>query len=220
MATISTVISRIRTLIRQHTDDSPYTDEYLYSVLSSIKSHLLRQRANKFNKLPNPQCFCIELIKANSHDCDCIDIGCEVLMTKYPIPDTIFGRNSEKVFLKTLGEKEIPVINFRELSYIKTDPIKANKRIATEYNGHYLIWNEEDLKAIIICGNWSDIAKWSDIILCPDNSEESCFDINEVDFGLPTDLETTMFQMALQELSIPLKLIDDMTNDSNENLKH
>lgn len=221
MATISETISRLRTLIKQHTDDSPYTDEFLYSVLNSGKARLLRQRATSFNKLPNPQCFCIELEVATSHDCDCVDIGCTVLKTKYPIPDTIFGRNTELLFLKTLGEIEIPIVDYRELSYMNLDPIKKDMRVATEYNGHYLIWNEDNLKAIIVCANWADIADWADKVLCPDDPDsEGCFDVDTVDFNLPNDLEITLYEFALRELNIPLSIREDMTNDSNENLKY
>lgn len=220
MATLSETISRLRTLIKQHSDDSPYTDQFLYSVLNSSKARLIRQRATSFNKLPSPQCFCIELVWANSHDCSCIEVGCKVLMTKYPIPDTIFGRNKELLYLKTLGEKEIPVVDFRSLSHMKYDPIKSNERVATEYNGHYLIWNEDTLGAIIACANWSDIADWEGITLCPEDNPDSCFDIDTVDFGLPRDMELTLFEFALREINIPLQIRDDMTNDSNENIKY
>lgn len=219
MATVSESISRLRTAIKQYTDDSPYTDEYLYSVLNSAKSVLLRQRATKFNKLPNPQCFCMELIEANSHDCDCIDIGCKVLKTRYPVPETIFGRNTDLLYLKTLGETEIPVIDYRELSYRALDPIKGNSRVATELNGHYLIWNEENLKAIVICAQWADIADWADKVLCPTGGDE-CFDIGSLDFGIPKDLEMVMIKMAIEELGIPLSIKADITNDTNEDIKY
>ena len=221
MASVSETISRLRTLIKQYSDDSPFTDEFLYSVLNSGKARLLRQRATSFNKLPNAQCFCIELVKATSHDCACIDIGCEVLMTKYPIPDTIFGRNTELLYLKTLGEQEIPIIDFRELSYMNLDPIKANKRVATEYNRHFLIWNEEDLEALIVCAIWSDIAAWSDIQLCPDSDNPGdCFNLDTTEFNLPKDMEITLYEFAMRELNIPMQLKEDMTNDSNENIKY
>lgn len=219
MATVSESISRLRTAIKQYTDDSPYTDEYLYSVLNSAKAILLRQRAAKFNKLPNPQCFCMELVEANSHDCDCIDIGCKVLKTRYPVPETIFGRNTDLLYLKTLGEKEIDIVDFRQLSHRDLDPIKAGTRVATELNGHYLIWNEENLKAIVICAQWADIADWSDKVLCP-TGDEDCFDIGSLDFGIPKDLEMVMIKMAIEELGIPLSIKSDITNDNNEDIKY
>lgn len=220
MATVSEITSRLRLLIKQHTDDSPYTDEYLYSLANSAKSILLRRRATSFNKLPNPQCFCIELIESNSHDCKCIPIGCIVLKTKYPIPDTIYGRNSDLIHIKTLGELEIPIIDFRELSYRNLDPIKSNTIVATEYNRHFLIWNTLDLKAIITCANWADIADWEDKILCQDLNVEDCFDVKTLDFNLPKDLELPLFELCLKELGFSLQIKEDMTNDSNENLKY
>lgn len=220
MATIGSIISKLRGLIKAYSDDTNYTNHYLYGLLSSAKATVIRERAVKFVELGDPRCFCIGLEEANSHSCDCVPVGCTVLRTVYEIPDVIRGRNKSLIYIKTLGEKEIPIVDFREFEFSKYDDIKANKPVATWYNNRILLWNITSLKAIIICGHWQDIAEWSDIVYCESDNQSDCFDLDSEDFGLDLDLELRVLQLVLDMLKIPLSLNQDITNNTNEELKY
>ena len=77
MSTVASNISAVRSLIRQVQDDSDYTDKFLYSLLSSAKARLLRQKLDR-GKLSefNWVTFCVSLERGKSHNCDCVAVGC------------------------------------------------------------------------------------------------------------------------------------------------
>ena len=74
MATIRDVTSTLRTLIKQHTDDSHYSDEFLYHLMTNARSLLIERDYNKNKKLSswNQQTYCVKLEKTKAHDCDCV----------------------------------------------------------------------------------------------------------------------------------------------------
>ena len=221
MSTVSQIIYKVRTLIKQHTDDSPYTDEFLYSLIKQETSVVMNQKAKKFYKISdwNYRCFCVELELVNSHDCSCVPIGCQVLRTKYKIPKPIVARNRPLLYLKTLGEKRIDIQPQNYIEMNKYDPIKSKAIQATVYNDYILVWNDTQLPLIVVCSVPEDITLWSDIQACGLEEGVTCYDINNDEYLVDSELESLVIKKVLEFLAVPLSIPEDFTNDSNENIK-
>lgn len=222
MSTVASNISALRGIIKQVQDDSVYTDKFLYSLLSSAKARLLRQKLDR-GKLSefNWVTFCITLEKAKSHNCDCIPVGCDVVKSIHEIPRVLNGRYRDLIRIETLGGKLIPYRTEEQVLNEVEDDILGTSLKWTMRSRELIIFNNTDLKAVQVTSVPEDISQWSDIHTCVDSSGNptNCFDIFKSDFGLDEDLTIPAYKMVLELLRIPLSLQEDITVDNNAEIK-
>jgi hypothetical protein len=215
MATIRQHISDIRTRINEYTDDSRFTDQTIYRSLVTAKAKLLEQKrkTSQFNW----KAFCIGLETVKSHDCDCVKVGCDVLRTVFPIPKPLTLNREDLLKVFTFDDTIIPRRTESQIKADATDDIKAGKLAYTIRNQHIIIWNNLDLKAIIVSGVWSDLAKWENIDLCDEdgNVVGVCYSIDNDEFGLDESLSYDANTMVVKDLVGARAIPSDMNNDSN-----
>ena len=139
MKSIGEHISLLRGLVENYAS-GPYTDEYLYGVLSICRSEVIKQRLDKFVNISydNWVRLCIQLEVTTSHNCNCVPdyISCKVLRTKYKIPQVISGRNKAKVNVMLLDGTNINVVTEAEWMRIKENSFKSKFYYASFVNGY------------------------------------------------------------------------------------
>ena len=223
MSTIRQNISDVRSLIKQVQNDTPYTDQFLYSLLNAAAIKLQYQRyekhkmANDFNWIT----FCVPLELANSHDCDCVAVGCKVLKTPYKIPRPMVAGNHMLFKVETLGDILISRKNPQTVKDDFLDDIKAGKPGWHIRSEKLLIWNNLKYKAVQVTGIWEDITEWVGKSLCDldGNPLPPCEDVLDTSFTLEKHLHYDMYRIVLGLLRLPLSLMDDHTVDENSNIK-
>lgn len=226
MATINTHISVMRDYIREWSDDSTYSDAFLYQIIKSAKNQLQYRKARQWYYLSdlNYQRYCVSLEEGVSHNCDCVAVGCKVLKTEVEIPRPLSGRNRDIISVFTLGGKKLPHYLEEELEEMAFDDIKKGKPSFSIIGRKIVIFNApKKWKAVQVEGIFEDPTQWAGITLCDKETGEdtgiSCFKVLEDEFPIDSELELPMYQMALQLLQIPLQILEDRTNDSSADIK-
>lgn len=226
MATIAEHVSKIRLMIKEYTDDTVYTDEALYKFFRDAVNMFQYRKSKRWEYLSeqNFQEYCIALEKGVSHDCDCVDVGCPVLKTVHPIPTPLANRLRDLMVIKTLGGRKLRMQSEEYRNTESLDDIKKDKPFYDLINKHITIFNyPEEWKAIRVRGIFEDPTEWAGIQLCdPKNGgdlNESCFDIENSDFPVDTELIIPSYEYVLKLLVPSLQIYQDSTNDANPDIK-
>lgn len=224
MATIPEHIYKLRTFIKQHSDDSIYSDEFLYSLLKDARNTLLERDSKKFTKDSefHKQTICMPLIIDTYHDCECLphEVKCKILKSKFALPKVITGRNKEMMRVLTVdGYNQIPFILSTDLKNLKYTRTKAKGNKYGITNNYLVIFNNLQLKVVLIEGIFEDPLELTKITFCNnDGEEETCYDLNTSEFPLKGSLDFPMYQLSLDMLKIPLQIKEDDTNNTNNNM--
>lgn len=166
--------------------------------------------------------ICIQLEQVKSHNCNCVPdyLNCLVLRTKYKIPQVFSGRNKARIEVFLLDGTPINLSTEREWLRAKQNEFKAKSYYASQVNGYIYFWNLPlNIKVAEINALWADIAELSNISCNDGYSESPCFNMLESDFPVDEELVEPIYQTALQLLKIPLSMVQDKTNDNNEEIK-
>lgn len=215
-------ISVLRNLISATEDDTKFSDPYLFRILASARNLLFHRKLTRFKKMSEWQWqyFCIPLCIENSHDCNCVKVGCKVLKSVYEIPRVLTSRNSDQIRIRTLGGNLLPIVPERHQRHAVMDPLMSKEITATLQNRRLIVWNTLDLKAIEVGGLWEDLSQWDGIQLCDkEGNLADCFDFYNGLFTIDSELEYPMYQMSLELLRVPLSVPEDMTNDDSNVIK-
>lgn len=221
MPTIPEHIYKLRTFIKQHSDDTIYSDEFLYSLLRDSRNTLLERENKKFTKDSefHKQTICMPLIIDTYNDCECLpfEVKCKVLKSKYKLPKVLTGRNKELLRILTFdGNSQIPFVlstDLKNLKYTKT------KKKGIKYgitNNFLIVFNTLQLKGVLVEGIFEDPLELSKISFCDEEGNETqCYDLNTTDFPIKGSLSYPMYQLSLDMLKIPLQIREDDTNNAN-----
>jgi len=230
---IPKIISLLRNRVKQFSDDSHFTDEQLYTEAVLKRNKFQSQRFRKHYNIADDlkAVFCTPMEIANSHDCDCVRVGCKVVKSKYQIPSTLTGRNREQIRVYTLDYKEIFKVSPQEQKTNQLDDVKAGEITYSILNRKIILWNtdidvERDvfIKGILVEGVWEDETEWEGITLCDEdidlNSVENCFNLETTKFAIDADLLDYVIDEATSNLlNIPMRIVTDMTNDASDDIK-
>ena len=224
MATIPKHVAKLRTLIREHSDDSRFSDEYLMGIMNTVRGTLYSRRLRRYFKLSDWDIkrYCIGLEKALSHDCSCVKVGCLVLKSKYPLPEPLSSRFKEMITVYDLSGNELEKVSEKEQKTNIYDDIKNQVPTYSITNNYLVIWNNLDFKAVEVEGLWYDETQWASIKYCDPVTGDDldfCFDLDTTEYGLDPDLELPLYQEVLKLLGIALSLPEDRTNDSSSAIK-
>ena len=224
MAAIPEHIYKLRTFIKQHSDDSIYSDEFLYSLLKDARVTLLERENKKFTKDSefHKQMICMPLVIDTYHDCDCLpfEVKCKILKSKFPLPKVLTGRNKELIRVLTVdGYNQIPFIQSTDLKNLKYSRTKGKGNKYGIVNNYLTIFNNLQIKLVLIEGIFEDPLELQKITYCDEEGNETqCYDLNETDFPIKGSLNFPMYQICLDILKIPLQLKSDDTNNANSEL--
>jgi len=227
MSTIATHVSLIRSLISEHSDGSKYSDQFLFELFKNASKRLQYQKARRYEYLSdwNRTRHCLKLEKAKSHNCDCVEVGCDVLKTVYELPKPMTARGGDLIKVFDLNGRRIDQVTPQEQINNLNDPsrIKQTRTAFSIVNKRVVIWNNLTLPAIEVEEIAEDETEWAGIHLCdPDTGEdttETCFDVQKDDYPIDAELVEPSYRMVLELLNIPLQLQEDKTNDANENIR-
>ncbi len=219
---IGDIIGDVRTTIKAHSDDSNFSDEYLYNIIKSYRSLFLKRKYES-RKSMSPlvwQTICLPLERTKYHDCSCIDVGCDILKGVRPVPSVIVGRNKPFIKVQTFDGVSLP--------YITPDRVKTNKysNILVDATGYHfqnkkpIIWNNLDLKAILVSGVFEDPAVLAEYALCDSDGNQygACsYDLLNDEFPIDEDLIPDIRLSVLKEIGVSLQIMEDTSNDSQSN---
>lgn len=225
--TVNEIISYIRGLLKEHdVDTSTFRDRFLWETFSIASADVLANRRLRRFNYKNPQNyvgFCMELEQGLSHECGCITYGCPVLVTKNSLPKYFSGRNTPSLKIYTIGNLEIEIVDENEFEEVyRYSDIYKDKVLASIVNNKIVIWNTLELKVIRVRALWEDITEIDSVQYCSDNDSTlpNCVDVYNMNIGVDKDLIYTItMQNIIPMLNIPKTLPEDITADSNSEIK-
>lgn len=224
---VGEIIQRIQSLYSKgvNSDDSRLTSRHIYNKILTVRSKLIYQKANKKQKLNqwNFQTLpCIELVKAEVHECPCLPpIGCSILKTKYPLPKPITNLTTHLIqSVSTIdGSVIYSEIGWNEYKYKKGNKYTANKPDYFIRNGHLFITYKSGPKVITVTGLFEDPWEAEKFpSYCPDCEDcIDCSSILDMEFPIDNDLTDTLIEFCIQELIIIFtQNQEDKTNNSKD----
>lgn len=230
MGKIADEIDLLRLSIRQVTDDSKFSDEELYGRWNAARVDVIEKekerledrrdarRLYNFNTEFDKERFCFELEWGKSHDCGCISLGCDVLVSKYQLPKPL-GRME----VTTLSGQTIGYSTENEFRSLRHDPILSSQPRYGTYSNRIFIYNPGslglNLKVLQANAVWQDPAAWAGLQYCNEitdgdgNTTVDCKDAKDINSGLNLRYSLRVRQMVMQELGFTLQIPDDKHAD-------
>ena len=219
--TISEHIDTLKMLIKQTSDDTHYTDEFLYKLLLDARALLIYQQLQKKVRISqfNYQTFCIQLTPATYHDCGtCIpDVGCRILKGTQKLPKPL--KNKYKDFMRILtitGDAELIAGTGISSRLLKFSNTMKNQWMYEIVNEKPIVWGVSGLEYILVQAILEDP---SDALELCTQSGEQCFTPETDDFPVASELHEGMYELVMKRLFPSLQIVDDNTNnaESKEN---
>lgn len=226
MSTIAQHVGVIRTLIKEHSDDSLYSDQFLFELFKNGAKKLQYQKLRRWDHLSewNRSRYCIKLEKAKSHNCECVAVGCDVLKSVHKIPKPLTNRDRDMIKVFDLNGNRIDQVTTQEQIDNMSDPsgIKQKRTSFEIVNQRVVIYNNLELKAVEVEEIAEDETQWAGIKLCDSEGNETnqdCFNIQTSDYPLDSELVEPTYRLVLELLHIPLQLTSDQTTDANPEIR-
>ena len=222
MITIEEVVDAFREYIREISDDSKFTDQYLYYVLNICRTEIVYNYIND-NKEISPwyyQRFCIKLCPSSFMECNCepFDVGCSVYRSVKPIPKPFRNAINEIMQVSELmGDSILPI---RETAKRFEKYRKYRRKfyyMIGDYNGEkylYIISKNKPSQYLKIEGVFEDPS----IIPYVSCNEENCFDVVGTGFSIDLHRLNGLFKMAIEHLNISKKLTEDTSNNTDSSI--
>lgn len=216
------VIDKYREFLRQISDDSVFTDEFLYAMLMQSRAEIIKNMVDN-NKELSPwlyQRFCVKLCKSSFIECNCepIDYGCTVWRSEKPIPEFLYQNDNLILNVSELYGSHINQIRERSFRNVSFRKYKAKYYyMIADYNGekHLFILTESNIippKYIKVEGVLVDPSE-IDEFSCNENNGE-CFDPLGTGFSLDLSKHNALFKLTTEMLGITLKLPEDRSNNA------
>lgn len=215
--TIQGVVDLVRETLREVSDDTNYTDKYIYRLILQARSVLLNQMKDQ-NKGFSPwlyQRFCLKLCPSSFIECGCspYNFACNVYRSVTPLP-------------KPIGDETL-VLNISELFGDKINQITENQ-FRTLHNRkykvpyYYYIGNFDNDHYLFILGNSTvppKFIKAEGIFEDPTQVNqfactEECPPLTGTGFPFQLDKESAMIKMVVELIMVSKKLPEDLINDA------
>lgn len=213
--TINNIVSNIRLLIKQYSDDSIFTDESLYNLFNDARISLLSTGKYKMSK-QDYLSFCVDLEESQSHLCNSKLVGYEVLKSKHKIPAYLDLDKNMTLKVSELGGKIITLIPEQDVPIIKYNKILNKKLTYSIINGNIVIWKNckgRFPKSILVEAVWQDILDWNGL-QC--SSCSTCLEADNIDAFTDKKFIWDCYKIVTDLLRLPLSLKQD-PNDINPN---
>lgn len=201
--------------------DTRLTSEHIYNALQTARSVLLRQRADKGQKINqwNYQVLpCVELTPVPVHECPCVpSAGCMVLRTKHRLPRPISGLSSHliKSFTSLDGAISFDETSFESNRYKRGNKFTSKKPDYYVRDGYLYITVIKALKGATITGIFEDIIEANNFpSICECAECDDCTDVLQIDFPIDGDLVKPLLEIAQAEL---IELMKQMVEDKENN---
>lgn len=220
LKTIGAHIADLRIILRQTHDDSEYSDEYLYKLLSETRAFILHQEIQKHRKISewNFQTWCVKLQPDTYHDCDCIaDLGCKVMKSVNKIPKPLLTRYKNYFKVYNINQDyEVDKTTPLKLKRDKLSLTRSGKKGYDIVNEQLVLFNAMGTDTLLIRGIFEDPALVSLSTACTTPSEP-CTDITDAEFPLDTRFNILLKELVIKQLLAVQNLPQDITNNARSN---
>lgn len=217
--TVQAHISTLRNRLKLHSDDSNFTDQYLYKLLVDARATLLRRRSDKRNAIAPYvwQTLCVPLSESTFHNCDCISIGCSVLKSTIKIPHVLMSRNNAQIRVTDLAGRSIPYTTEMDLQNNQYSKVKKDKTTWTIIGDYLYVFNDLNRAYVMVRGVFEDPAELATIATCGSGNTSTCYDLLNEDFPLDGDLNNALYKLVSEDLGITFQVTPDDSNDAKSN---
>lgn len=216
--TIQGIVDLVREAIREVSDDTVYSDKYIYRLILGARAELLNQMKDQ-NKGLSPwlyQRFCLKLCQSSFIECSCqqFDFACNVYRSVNPLPQPI-GHDDLVLNISELWGNHINRITERQFRTI------SNRKYKVPF--YYYIGDYNGSKYLFILGNDSPPPKYikaegifEDPIDVANSAacEEDCPQLTGTGFPFILNKESALVKMVIEMLMVSKKLPEDLTNDA------
>lgn len=219
--TTSEHISTIRTLMKEFTDDTLFTDEFIAGLLLSCRNAVYNMEImNKKKKLSrfSYNSFCVSLEKDAFHDCSCIpaSLGCKVLRSKIKLPKTLISPSGSLLMsVYTINGARIEYKRFLDRKLLSTHPVTAKKITYDIIDDYLVLFGNLDLVVVKVDGVWENPFDLSKIEDCTNNT--ICWNPLESEFPMEGIFTILVYEMVLKFMGVRTKE-DESENAQNNNV--
>lgn len=223
---VASHISAIRTMIKEFTDDTLYTDEFLANTLVSARNaiyneELIKKGRNmsRFSYLS----FCTPLVLDTFQDCKCVpsNLGCKVVKTKFEMPKVLIDKvGSMMLYVYTINGDRIDFKKFQDRRLLSSHPIVNRMMSYDVIDRHIVIFGNNNLSVIIVEAVWENPFQLYDISNCDASGnvlESPCWDPTTSEFPQESILDMLIYSTVLKMLG--LKTEEDMSENGQNNTK-
>lgn len=219
---VSDFIGDIRTALRQHSDDSRFTDQYIYSLGTKYRAVLIERKLTKRQKIA-PESFqatpCLELVWETVDDCPCITAKCKYLRSSQSLPEQIVGRNSLPLQVRDPMGNLIPSTTWGELTRSASRRVQ-NKRAYFIQDNRIIVTGGPGLKYIVARGLFRDPLAVEDLLDCNDTTGSSaCYDPLAKDFRIDASLYPAAIDMTVKGMLSSFMVTEDLVNNAKDDTK-
>lgn len=226
MKTVQQMVDNFRERIKQTSDDSVFSDSFLYDILLSVRNDMLVKHLNNRYVLNESlwKKLCIPLCVVNSYECSCSTISIhsdKILRSKYKIPNYIVGNYDKYIKVRLIDNKTTisfgDTVTNKFIAYRPSNSPKYYCFIDDDYL--YIVgYPNNMLKAVNI---YLILTDPRDALLVRDCSDEQsiCYDSNTDLFQIDVRFEDDLFNKAIQSLGLTLQLPDDVSNNSDSTIR-
>ena len=217
------VIDGLREMIRQTTDDSVFSDEFLFFNLNNARIMVMRQYIND-GKPISPwlyQRFCIKLCPSTFIECNCkpFKFGCTVWRSEKPLPkplttNTGYIAEFSELFgeqLYPLTENESRYVQFRRWTnkqYYMIGDVGGEKHL-------FVMSEKQPAKYIKINAVLEDPTE-AQYASC---TEEECPDPTGNGFPIESHLLVGIYKITLEFMGMTMSMTEDRSNNAEGDTK-
>ena len=226
---IQEAIDFIRHRIKETSDDSSYSDQYIYRFILNARNYILDQELNR-KKIDNPLLWvgpiCVPLCETTYAQCDCIpDLGCYILKTKFALP--AFFATKSRLYLEVSNLNGETQYYYKEPyigKYTKFKRTNQNKPYYFINNGFLYLANVPNnrLKVVLISFIPEDPTEVLNIPQCNEDgstTNNACFSLTDLTLNVEGKLEQTILDLAFQRIAMTLSIGEDKFNDAVSNVQ-
>jgi hypothetical protein len=189
-----------------HRVDDAHSMRWIYSIAKTVRGRILTQESNKKKKLSiwNYQTLpCVQFERVKNHQCECVDYGCYVLRSVYPIPRPLEGIYGGFIKSVTSIDKAVTIdpVDILAATHLSGNKYTAKKTYYYIQDGYMYIVNNTTLETLSIIGLFEDPIEAMEFPSACD-TEAVCLDYPSVEFPLDNSLVDYLIQLILTELHI------------------
>lgn len=222
MATLSQHVYAVKNLLNNGvpSDDSRLSNRLITHFLKMSRSVLVKQKLDKYHTLSENNyitlCLPLELSQYNECKCGPADVNCKILKATCKLPKEINSNKRTSIQVQYIDGSIMDKTNITTNKLTKYSITQCNPNPGWLMNSRDLyVLNTKELPLVIVKGIWEDPEAISGFCGCNDSiTEVPCYDINQDEFPIDSELVMPMYSMTLQFLQNSTTQPIDNENDS------
>lgn len=225
MTTVGEIISRVRGSLKEVTDDSAYSNRFLYSTFMTYAKQLIKQDADsgriyEMSDIWEP--ICVEMEPVSSLYCNCqfLPYNCTVYRSKLKLPN--FLQSSDGVIYRWISTPDLSkdFVLVTPYQFHNKTKIKYNREKYAFIHDQYLYTPKDTFPVLTVSALFEgDLSMFTCNPTEDRVSQGSCATKLGQKIMLPSYLEAAVIKMTLGELVPTTQLAKDELPNNNSNQK-